>query len=128
MSINTTALESTAVVSDTTSILCKEVPSTGLKIIGFKRPLTVRQVREMLAQFGTIVALEMDAIKSSCVVEFESCAQATKALAATNGLKFPEHNKGTLSSHFIDLVEYRKPPPPTIDDLFRKTKAKPVVN
>ncbi|KAI9005365.1 hypothetical protein BC832DRAFT_486231 [Gaertneriomyces semiglobifer] len=72
-----------------------------LVIRNFVRPLTLPQVREFLAQYGTVEKFWMDRIKTHCYVTFGTPEEAAAALKGCQGLKFPPETGKSLSAEYI---------------------------
>ncbi|KAJ3184785.1 hypothetical protein HDU85_001463 [Gaertneriomyces sp. JEL0708] len=72
-----------------------------LVIRNFVRPLTLPQVRELLAQYGTVEKFWMDRIKTHCYVTFGTPEEAAAALRGCQGLKFPPETGKSLSAEYI---------------------------
>ncbi|EFN59666.1 hypothetical protein CHLNCDRAFT_56500 [Chlorella variabilis] len=89
----------------------EEVPVAGepatraLRIDGFVRPFTERQVRELLSETGQVLALWMPSIKTHCYAVFESKAQAEETRKATYHLQWPATNPKRLAPRFVPLTE-----------------------
>ncbi|KAF9945555.1 Apoptotic chromatin condensation inducer in the nucleus [Mortierella alpina] len=72
-----------------------------LTITNFVRPLTVNQVKRMLAEFGEVEVLWMDSIRTHCYVTFKEKESAEKAYAQVKGQIFPKETGRPLEPHFI---------------------------
>ncbi|KAI8596183.1 hypothetical protein EDD21DRAFT_448039 [Dissophora ornata] len=72
-----------------------------LTITNFVRPLTVNQVKRMLAEFGEIEALWMDSIRTHCYVIFKEKEAAETAFGKVKGQVFPKETGKPLEPHFI---------------------------
>jgi RNA recognition motif-containing protein len=130
----------------------REVPhaenpkSRFLFIKNFVRPFTKQSVLELLSQYGKVLSWDMDNIKSRCFVEYEKMENAVRARESLHNLLWPPGNKSKLYAEFTtdeetkkflnnrDIVDSSKKSiekpaavatTKTLDDLFRKTLAKP---
>jgi len=119
-----------------------------LFISNFVRPLTARQVNELLIQTGKVKDWAMDSVKSRCYVIYETEQEAITTRNALHNLVWPPTNKAKLNVDFSNEVDAKKlisggssvttekpkekvPPPQekvlTLDDLFVKTVSKPQI-
>jgi len=123
----------------------KKPVSNVLFITNFVRPFTKAAVQELLGQTGKVKEWGMDPIKSRCFVIYETEQEATATRNALHNLVWPPSNKTKLQVDFSNENDGRKfisggatekpkdktPPPQekvlTLDDLFRKTAAKPAI-
>jgi len=120
----------------------KKSPSNVLFITNFVRPFTKQAVSELLSQTGKVKDWGMDSIKSRCYVVYETQEDAEKTRNALHNLVWPHNNKSKLQVDFSTETEAKKllygiqeklrnKSPPrqekvlTLDDLFKKTDAKP---
>lgn len=120
--------------------------SNSLRIDGFKRPFRESQVRELLDKYGTVTYMWMDNIKTHCYVMYETETEAIACCKSVHGLQWPEDSVATLSARHVtdeeatdaarpskrkirDHEETNREEPEkklkTLDELFRRTKAKP---
>ncbi|KAF9321497.1 hypothetical protein BG003_001619 [Podila horticola] len=67
-----------------------------LVITNFVRPLTVNQVKRMLAEFGEVEVLWMDNIRTHCYVTYKESASALTALEKVDGYVFPKETGKAL--------------------------------
>lgn len=130
----------------------REVPpaknpvSNTLYLTNFVRPFTKQQVDELLNQTGKVVQSGMDPIKSRCYAIFETEEGAMATREALHNLVWPPANRAKLNVEFATEEEAKrfftpgsqqpaevKPKPRvsenvlTLDDLFKKTTAKPPI-
>jgi len=120
----------------------KKPPSNVLFITNFVRPFTKQAVQELLNQTGRVKEWGMDDIKSRCYVIYETLEEAATTRNALHHLVWPVNNKTKLQADFSTENEAKKllnviteksrdKTPPrqekvlTLDDLFKKTVAKP---
>lgn len=82
-----------------------EPATRALRIDGFVRPFTERQVRELLSETGQVLALWMPSIKTHCYAVFESKAQAEETRRATYQVQWPATNPKRLAPRFVPLAE-----------------------
>ncbi|KND04192.1 hypothetical protein, variant [Spizellomyces punctatus DAOM BR117] len=76
-------------------------PSSTLVIRNFIRPLTVQQVKELLASYGKVENFWMDKIKTHCYVTYENTNQAAEAFAGCDNLKFPPDTGKNLTVEYM---------------------------
>ncbi|TPX66276.1 hypothetical protein SpCBS45565_g04593 [Spizellomyces sp. 'palustris'] len=76
-------------------------PSSTLVIRNFIRPLTVQQVKELLASYGKVEHFWMDKIKTHCYVTYENTNQTAAAFAGCNDLKFPPDTGKNLTVEYM---------------------------
>lgn len=81
-----------------------ELVSKALRVDNFIRPFTEKQVRELLAQFGTIVAMWMPVIKTHCYVIYEVEEHAKDARQKLDDLEWPKGGKH-LKPRFVAVTE-----------------------
>jgi hypothetical protein len=113
-----------------------------LRIEGFTRPLPTKALQELLQKYGTVVSFWLQGVKKFCMVTYENKEQAAAALGGIDGTSWPEENRPKLAASFISTQEVQealaaksqvKPnekesrPTKALDELFRRTKAKPVI-
>ncbi|KAG0031793.1 Apoptotic chromatin condensation inducer in the nucleus [Podila clonocystis] len=67
-----------------------------LVITNFVRPLTVNQVKRMLAEFGEVEVLWMDNIRTHCYVTYKEPASAHTAFEKVDGYVFPKETGKAL--------------------------------
>ncbi|KAG0087166.1 hypothetical protein BGZ92_007545 [Podila epicladia] len=67
-----------------------------LVITNFVRPLTVNQVKRMLAEFGEVETLWMDNIRTHCYVTYKDSASAHAAFEKVDGFVFPNETGKAL--------------------------------
>ncbi|KAF9371443.1 Apoptotic chromatin condensation inducer in the nucleus [Podila verticillata] len=67
-----------------------------LVITNFVRPLTVNQVKRMLAEFGEVEVLWMDNIRTHCYVTYKDSASAQTAFEKVDGYVFPKETGKAL--------------------------------
>jgi len=124
-------------------------PSTVVFIRGFVRPFTKQAAKDLLDQSGQVIEWGMDAIKSRCHVIYATKEQAIAARDAIHNLTWPPNNKAQLYADFSTEEEARRfyknnsgeekrvrspprrpvieKPAATLDELFKKTQAKPPI-
>jgi len=121
----------------------KKPVSNILFITNFVRPFTKQAVEDLLKQTGKVKDWGMDAIKSRCFVIYETEGEAETTRNALHNLIWPPSNKSKLQVDFsnendakkfvtADKPKEKTPPPVeekviTLDDLFKKTVAKPPI-
>jgi len=117
--------------------LSKKLATTTLLITGFVRPFTTQAVQELLAQYGKIMTLWMDSIKTKAFVTYETTIQTTTARQALHNLVWPKTSEKKLLADFESVDDAKRiiaksgiapiieTKPPTLDELFRKTTTKP---
>ncbi|KAI8816080.1 uncharacterized protein EV422DRAFT_547259 [Fimicolochytrium jonesii] len=86
-----------------------------LLIRNFKRPLTLQQVNDLLAESGDVEQFWMDKIKSHCYVTFKTASQAEAAAAQCNGLQFPPITGQALACEFVSRSD--------ADEAIKRTEA-----
>ncbi|GJJ69951.1 hypothetical protein EMPS_02300 [Entomortierella parvispora] len=75
--------------------------SRSLVITNFVRPLTVNQVKRMLAEFGEIEMLWMDSIRTHCYVTFKTVESAKQAFKEVVGQVFPKETGKALEAMYL---------------------------
>jgi len=113
-----------------------------LRIDGFTRPLPTKALQELLGKYGTVVHFWLQGIKKYCLVTYENKEQAAAALTGIDGISWPEDNRPKLTVSFIAPQEVQEAlaaksntkvapkesrPTKALDELFRRTKAKPAI-
>jgi len=119
--------------------------SSSLRVDGFARPLSEKSVRDLFSKYGELSTFWMDALKKLAYVTYADITQAQVARDAIYGVRFPTMDRKTLLCEFVSQEEVeavttkepqisapvvkkvRSAPTAKLDNLFRKTNAKPAI-
>ncbi|ORX54677.1 hypothetical protein BCR36DRAFT_347592 [Piromyces finnis] len=94
--------------SDNISQIKTTAPKDTILINNFVRPLIVRSVKELVAQYGEVKSFWMDSIKSHAYVTYTSIESAEAASKGIHGIKFPEETGKILSVEYISEEESKE--------------------
>ncbi|KAL2643837.1 hypothetical protein R1flu_011424 [Riccia fluitans] len=97
-------------------------PTTSLKIDRFVRPFTIKAVRELLEQTGTVKEMWMDQIKTHCFVTYSSVDEAVATRNALYNLQWPVAGGKLLVAEFAEPEEVKL----RVDGLAEKSAVTPV--
>ncbi|KAL3696968.1 hypothetical protein R1sor_011044 [Riccia sorocarpa] len=97
-------------------------PTNSLKIDKFVRPFTIKAVRELLEQTGTVKDMWMDQIKTHCFVTYSSVDEATATRNALYNLQWPVAGGKLLVAEFVEPEEVKL----RVDGLADKSAVTPV--
>uniref|UniRef100_A0A7S3Z964 SAP domain-containing protein n=1 Tax=Lotharella globosa TaxID=91324 RepID=A0A7S3Z964_9EUKA len=117
-----------------------------LRIDGFVRPFRVSQVQELLENYGHVTHMWMDSIKTHCYATYKDPAEAQTAYKAIHNLRWPDHSPKKLRVRYVqedEAIEAARPKLAAreepkrksekkaqlkaLDELFKRTKAKPML-
>jgi len=114
-----------------------------LRIDGFIRPLPTKALQELLGKYETVMHFWLQGVKKYCLVTYENKEQAAAALTGIDGISWPEDSRPKLTVSFIAPQEVQEAlatksntktnnskesrPTKALDELFRRTKAKPAI-
>jgi hypothetical protein len=141
-SVNTSPITLTDYPKDVSSVL---------KIGNFTRPFSLASVNELLSSFGTVITFWMDSLRTHAFVEYDTLLAAAQCKGRLDGIQWPERTGRNLSVQFssADFMNAAMNAPmtgrrspvtddaldgeslgkressKTLDDLFRKTRARP---
>lgn len=82
-------------------------PTISLKIERFLRPFTIKALKELLSETGTIRYFWIDQIKTHCYVTYSSVEEATATRNALYNLKWPIIGGRLLIAEFVDPEEVK---------------------
>ncbi|CAM6127284.1 unnamed protein product [Calypogeia fissa] len=82
-------------------------PTVSLKIDRFVRPFTIKAVKELLEQTGTVKEMWMDQIKTHCFVTYSSVEEATATRNALYHLQWPVAGGKLLIAEFVEPEEVK---------------------
>lgn len=82
-------------------------PTISLKIERFLRPFTIKALKELLSETGTIRYFWIDQIKTHCYVTYSSVEEATATRYALYNLKWPIVGGRLLIAEFVDPEEVK---------------------
>eukprot|EP01018_Ginkgo_biloba_P008458 Gb_05925 [translate_table: standard] len=82
-------------------------PTTSLKIERFLRPFTLKALKELLSETGSIRYFWIDQIKTHCYVTYSSVEEATATRNALYNLKWPITGGRLLVAEFADPEEVK---------------------
>lgn len=82
-------------------------PTVSLKIERFLRPFTIKALKELLSESGTIRYFWIDQIKTHCYVTYSSVEEATATRNAVYNLKWPIIGGRLLIAEFVDPEEVK---------------------
>jgi len=129
-----------------------EKSTSVVHITGFVRPFTLQSAKDLVEGFGAITGFWMDSIKSHCYVAYKEQASADACMKSLNGKQWPENLGKVLSvAHSTETAmkaaeegdaaqadtrrrasivsqngdETQSKRVKGLDELFRKTEAKP---
>ncbi|KAG6548258.1 hypothetical protein Mapa_010309 [Marchantia paleacea] len=97
-------------------------PTTSLKIDRFVRPFTIKAVKELLEQTGTVKDMWMDQIKTHCFVTYSAVEEAVATRNALYHLQWPVAGGKLLVAEFVEPEEVKM----RVDGFVEKPAATPV--
>ncbi|KAH9295254.1 hypothetical protein KI387_038842, partial [Taxus chinensis] len=82
-------------------------PTNSLRIDKFLRPFTLKAVRELLANTGTVTSFWMDHIKTHCYVTYSSIEEAIATRNALYNLQWPRNGGRQLIAEHVSSDEVK---------------------
>jgi len=129
-------------VQDDSGVVDMTKATESIRIDGFTRPLPTKSLQDLLAKYGTVVQFWLQGIKKFCLVTYENKEQASAVVTALDGVSWPEETRPKLTVSFVTPQEVQAAtstktqaktekgearPTKALDELFRRTKAKPAI-